>query len=58
MIRAQSATDHPIVDAVREFVAREVEPAAATLEHADTYPDAMVARMKELGLFGALIPRE
>jgi alkylation response protein AidB-like acyl-CoA dehydrogenase len=56
VIRERSA--HPIVDAVREFVAREVEPAAAALEHADLYPHAMVARMKELGLFGALIPRE
>ncbi len=58
MIRAQSTVHHPIVDAVREFVTREVEPAAAALEHADAYPHAMVARMKELGLFGALIPRE
>jgi alkylation response protein AidB-like acyl-CoA dehydrogenase len=58
VIRAGSTADHPIVDAVREFVAREVEPAAAALEHADLYPHAMVARMQELGLFGALIPRE
>ncbi|HXJ84938.1 MAG TPA: acyl-CoA dehydrogenase family protein [Candidatus Methylomirabilis sp.] len=58
MIRTPSSTEHPIVDAVREFVAREVEPAASALEHADEYPHAMVLRMKELGLFGALIPRE
>ena len=58
MIRARSTQAHPVVDAVRDFVAREVEPAASTLEHADAYPHAMVARMKELGLFGALIPRE
>jgi alkylation response protein AidB-like acyl-CoA dehydrogenase len=58
VIQARSTVVHPVVDAVREFVAREVEPAAAALEHADAYPHAMVARMKELGLFGALIPRE
>jgi alkylation response protein AidB-like acyl-CoA dehydrogenase len=58
VIRGPSTAEHPIVDAVREFVAREVEPAAAALEHADAYPHALVARMKELGLFGALIPRE
>jgi alkylation response protein AidB-like acyl-CoA dehydrogenase len=55
---ARSTAVPPIVSAVREFVAREVEPAAAALEHADAYPHALVARMKELGLFGALIPRE
>ncbi len=58
MIRPLSTAAHPIVAAVREFVVREVEPAAAALEHADAYPRAMVARMKELGLFGALVPRE
>ena len=39
-------------------MAREVLPAASGFEHADAYPHAMVLRMKELGLFGALIPRE
>jgi alkylation response protein AidB-like acyl-CoA dehydrogenase len=56
--RGRSATDHPVVDAVRAFVSQEVMPAAAALEHADLYPHAMVERMKALGLFGALIPRE
>jgi len=41
---------------VRAFVEAEVEPAAPALEHADTYPHALVARMRELGLFGALVP--
>ena len=57
-IRTPPPALHPIVDAVREFVAREVEPAAAALEHADRYPHDLVARMRELGLFGALVPRE
>jgi len=47
-----------IVAAVRAFVDGEVRPAAAALEHADAYPEALVARMRELGLFGALVPRE
>jgi alkylation response protein AidB-like acyl-CoA dehydrogenase len=46
----------PIVAAVRDFVERDVRPDAARLEHADEYPHAMVARMRELGLFGALVP--
>jgi len=56
--RASSAAPHPIVAAVRQFVVREVAPAAAAFEHADLYPHELVARMKELGLFGALVPRE
>jgi alkylation response protein AidB-like acyl-CoA dehydrogenase len=46
----------PIVAAVREFVERDVRPHASALEHEDTYPHAMVAAMRELGLFGALVP--
>jgi alkylation response protein AidB-like acyl-CoA dehydrogenase len=49
--------DHPVIAAVREFVDDEVRPVAASLEHADAYPHALVARMRELGLFGALVPR-
>ena len=36
----------------------EVEPAAPALEHADAYPHRLVDRMRELGLFGALVPAE
>src|SRR5207249_6855408 len=49
--------DHQVVAAVREFVNVEVRPVAPALEHADAYPHALVARMRELGLFGALVPR-
>jgi len=48
----------PIVAAVRRFVEDEVRPVAAALEHADEYPHALVARMRALGLFGALVPAE
>ena len=41
---------------VRDFVRREVIPAASDLEHADEYPSALVDRMRELGFFGATIP--
>ncbi len=50
------AVEHPLVATVREFVEREVRPVAAGLEHADRYPHELVARMRELGLFGALVP--
>ncbi|HXZ87466.1 MAG TPA: acyl-CoA dehydrogenase family protein, partial [Candidatus Binataceae bacterium] len=48
--------DREIVEAVRRFVDRDVVPAASELEHNDEYPHALVAKMKELGLFGATIP--
>jgi alkylation response protein AidB-like acyl-CoA dehydrogenase len=47
-----------IVDTVRRFVEREVVPVASTYEHDDVYPQPLVDRMKELGLFGATIPVE
>jgi alkylation response protein AidB-like acyl-CoA dehydrogenase len=50
--------DHDLIDAVRRFVDRDVIPVASELEHADEYPHALVATMRELGLFGATIPVE
>ena len=47
-----------IVADVRAFVEAEVRPVVADLEHADRYPHDLVARMRELGLFGALVPAE
>lgn len=45
-----------ILDAVDKFLAKDVAPYAQKLEHDDTYPEDIVERMKELGLFGAVIP--
>ena len=47
-----------ILDSVDRFLARDVKPVAQQLEHDDTYPAEIVERMKELGLFGAVIPQE
>ena len=47
-----------VVGTVRAWVEREVVPVASELEHADEYPDELVAAMKELGLFGITIPEE
>ena len=47
-----------ILDAVDKFLVREVEPHVMALEHADEYPADMVEGMKELGLFGSIIPEE
>ena len=50
--------DREIVAGVRRFVERDVIPNASALEHRDEYPHAMVATMRELGLFGATIPAD
>jgi alkylation response protein AidB-like acyl-CoA dehydrogenase len=47
-----------IVATVRDWVEREVIPAASEYEHADAYPEPLVEQMKELGLFGVTIPEE
>ena len=56
MSEALAGAPHPIVGAVRRFVEAEVVPVALALEHADEYPHALVERMREMGLFGALVP--
>ncbi|MCG7593790.1 acyl-CoA dehydrogenase family protein [Mycobacterium sp. C3-094] len=47
-----------IVSTVRTFVDREVIPAAQELEHSDTYPQAIVDGMRDMGLFGLMIPEQ
>ncbi len=47
--------DAEILSAIDRWLEREVAPHAARLEHDDVWPAAMVAGMKELGLFGATI---
>jgi alkylation response protein AidB-like acyl-CoA dehydrogenase len=47
-----------IVSTVRDFVDKDVIPVANDLEHADSYPAEIVAKMKEIGLFGLKIPEE
>ena len=47
-----------IVDLVREFVRRDVEPVASKYDNEDVYPAELADRMAELGLFGIIIPEE
>jgi alkylation response protein AidB-like acyl-CoA dehydrogenase len=51
-------TETQILAAVRQFVDKEIIPNAQELEHSDTYPQHIVDQMKELGLFGLMIPEE
>ena len=47
-----------ILDSVDRFLERDVRPVARELESSDTYPQSIVDRMIELGLFGATIAPE
>jgi alkylation response protein AidB-like acyl-CoA dehydrogenase len=53
---ALSAEEQAIVEVVRDFVNREVKPVARDLEHANTYPGALIEQMKQIGIFGLAIP--
>ncbi len=47
-----------ILATVRDFVDKEIIPVATGLEHRDEYPTEIVEGLKELGLFGLMIPEE
>ena len=47
-----------ILAAVRDFVDNEIIPNAQRLEHADEYPTDIVEGLKEMGIFGIMIPEE
>jgi alkylation response protein AidB-like acyl-CoA dehydrogenase len=47
-----------ILATVESFVEKEILPHAAALERDDEYPEDIVEGMKEMGLFGLMIPEE
>ncbi|MEI2820444.1 MAG: acyl-CoA dehydrogenase family protein [Marmoricola sp.] len=47
-----------ILKTVRQFVEAKIMPVATELEHRDEYPTEIVEGMKELGIFGLMIPEE
>src|SRR5881227_4044427 len=47
-----------ILKTVRAFVDEKILPVATELEHADEYPTEIVEGLKELGIFGLMIPEE
>ena len=47
-----------IINMVRDFVRREVEPVAEKLDREDIVPLDLIDKMKDLGLFGITIPEE
>jgi alkylation response protein AidB-like acyl-CoA dehydrogenase len=53
-----SEQERAIVETVHEFVDEQVRPVARDLEHADTYPEALIEQMKRIGVFGLAIPED
>ena len=47
-----------ILAAVHDFCENEIIPNAQRLEHADEYPTEIVEGMKDMGIFGLMIPEE
>ena len=51
-----SPEEQAVVSTVADFVDRDVRPVARDLEHANEYPEKLIARMKALGIYGLAIP--
>ena len=47
-----------LIDTVRRFVAERLRPLEGEVEAADAIPDAVIAEMKDMGLFGLSIAEE
>src|SRR5690554_191796 len=51
-------TRDELVGVVRDFTRNEIIPTANRYDHEDVYPEPIVEKMKELGLFGITVPEE
>ncbi len=53
-----SAEQRLFRDTVRAFAEAEIRPVAAEMEASGEYPERIVGKMRQLGLFGLTIPEE
>ncbi len=51
-----SPEEDAIVELVAKFVDEQVRPVVNELEHANTYPEALIEQMKQMGVYGLGIP--
>ena len=60
LVHTDGLTDiqQEILATVRKFVEEKILPVATELEHKDEYPQEIVDGLKELGVFGIMIPEE
>ena len=57
-IQADTDQERMILDSVEQFLDRDVRPHVMALEHDDIWPEEIVGKMAELGLFGSIIDEE
>jgi alkylation response protein AidB-like acyl-CoA dehydrogenase len=57
-LKRERDTEKQVLEAIDRWLERQVVGKVARLEHADIYPEEMVAQMTKLGLFGATISQE
>ena len=53
-----SAEQRLFRETLRDFVDREIRPVARDWEQSGRYPEEIVTAMRQLGLFGLMVPRE
>ena len=58
MTLTSTETRNQMASLVREFVRRDVDPVVNHYENEDIYPQDLVDKMAEMGLFGIMIPEE
>ncbi|OKH82034.1 acyl-CoA dehydrogenase [Mycobacterium sp. ST-F2] len=51
-----TAEEAMLVETVRAFIERDVKPSVRDVEHANTYPEAWIEQMKQIGIYGLAIP--
>src|SRR5262249_26063871 len=52
---SDAGEEQQLLDAVDRWLEKDVRPHVARFDHEDIYPTQMVAQMKEMGLFGAVL---
>ncbi|MDA2892459.1 acyl-CoA dehydrogenase family protein [Mycolicibacterium sp. BiH015] len=56
MVEGLSAEEAMLIETVRTFIDRDVRPAVRDLEHANTYPEPWIEKMKSIGIYGLAVP--
>jgi len=51
-----NAEEIMLVETVRAFIDRDVKPTVRDVEHANEYPEAWIAQMKRIGIYGLAVP--
>tara|TARA_Y100001934_G_scaffold257985_1_gene327702 strand:- start:2192 stop:3352 length:1161 start_codon:yes stop_codon:yes gene_type:complete len=58
VIKTPSDVQIQIVNLVKDFVKKDIDPIANSYDNNDIYPHELIPKMQEIGLFGINIPQE